>query len=37
MEKDLGLTGNQFQMAVSLLFVTYCVRFPSWTLSWIHK
>jgi len=25
MEKDLGLEGNQFQTAVSLLFVTYIV------------
>jgi MFS family permease len=25
MEADLGLQGNQFQMAVSLLFVTYCL------------
>lgn len=25
MEEDLNLTGNQFQLAVSLLFVTYCV------------
>lgn len=28
MEKDLGLVGNQFQTAVSLLFVTYIVRRP---------
>jgi hypothetical protein len=27
MEEDLGLQGNQFQLAVSLLFVTYCVSF----------
>jgi hypothetical protein len=25
MEEDLGLKGNQYQTAVSLLFVTYCV------------
>lgn len=25
MEKDLGLTGNQYQVAVSILFVTYCL------------
>jgi hypothetical protein len=25
LEEDLGLKDNQFQMAVSLLFVTYCV------------
>ena len=27
MEEDLGLTGSQFQIAVSVLFVTYCVSF----------
>lgn len=27
MEEDLGLTGSDFQLAVSLLFVTYCVGF----------
>ena len=26
MEEDLGLVGNQYQTAVSLLFVTYIVR-----------
>lgn len=26
MEKDLGLDGNKYQIAVSLLFVTYIVR-----------
>ncbi|CRK47362.1 hypothetical protein BN1723_007501 [Verticillium longisporum] len=25
MEEDLGLTGSQFQLAVSVLFVTYCL------------
>ncbi len=25
MEEDLGLTGNQYQIAVSILFVTYVV------------
>lgn len=25
MEKDLGLVGDQYQIAVSILFVTYCV------------
>lgn len=25
LERDLGMTGNQFQLSVSLLFVTYCV------------
>lgn len=25
MEKDLGLTGNQYQICVSILFVTYCL------------
>ncbi|KAF5027823.1 hypothetical protein F66182_50 [Fusarium sp. NRRL 66182] len=25
MEQDLGLTGNQFQLSVSVLFVTYCL------------
>jgi hypothetical protein len=25
METELGLTGNQYQVAVSILFVTYCV------------
>lgn len=41
MEEDLGLKDNQFQMAVSLLFVTYCVSLPSGTsirshdLTWI--
>jgi hypothetical protein len=25
MEEDLNLRGDQFQLAVSLLFVTYCV------------
>lgn len=25
LEEDLGLTGNQYQVAVSILFVTYCV------------
>lgn len=33
MEDDLGLSGNEYQLAVSILFVTYCVRqnspFPS--------
>lgn len=28
MEKDLGLVGDQYQIAVSVLFVTYCVRLP---------
>ncbi len=28
MEKDLGLTGNQYQVCVSILFVTYCVSHP---------
>ena len=27
MEADLGLVGNQYQIAVSILFVTYVVRF----------
>lgn len=26
MEEDLGLDGNKYQIAVSLLFVTYIVR-----------
>lgn len=26
LEEDLGLVGDQYQVAVSLLFVTYCVR-----------
>lgn len=25
LEEDLGLVGNQYQIAVSILFVTYCV------------
>ena len=25
MEEDLGLVGNQYQVAVSILFITYCV------------
>lgn len=25
MEEDLGLVGDQYQVAVSILFVTYCV------------
>lgn len=25
LEEDLGLTGDQYQLAVSILFVTYCV------------
>lgn len=25
MEEDLNLTGSQYQLAVSILFVTYCV------------
>ncbi|MBE3044393.1 hypothetical protein IMZ48_17865 [Candidatus Bathyarchaeota archaeon] len=25
LEKELGMTGDQFQLAVSVLFVTYCV------------
>lgn len=25
MEEDLGLVGDQYQVAVSLLFITYCV------------
>ena len=25
MEEDLGLTGEQFQIAVSVLFITYCM------------
>lgn len=25
MEEELGLTGDQFQIAVSVLFITYCV------------
>lgn len=25
LEEDLGLTGNQFQVAVSILFVTYII------------
>jgi hypothetical protein len=25
LEKELGLTGDQYQLAVSILFVTYCV------------
>lgn len=25
LEEDLGLKGNQYQVAVSILFVTYCV------------
>jgi hypothetical protein len=25
LEEDLGLVGNQYQVAVSILFVTYCV------------
>ena len=28
MEEELGLSGNQFQIAVSILFVTYCVSTP---------
>lgn len=28
MESDLGLAGNQYQIAVSILFIPYCVRFP---------
>jgi hypothetical protein len=31
LERDLGMSGNQYQLAVSLLFVTYVVskiRFP---------
>lgn len=28
MEEDLGLQGDQFQIAVSILFVTYCVSDP---------
>jgi len=27
LETDLKLKGNEFQLAVSLLFVTYCVSF----------
>lgn len=26
MEKELNLQGNQYQIAVSILFVTYCVN-----------
>jgi hypothetical protein len=26
LERDLGMSGNQYQLAVSLLFVTYVVR-----------
>jgi hypothetical protein len=26
LEEDLGLDGDQFQISVSILFVTYCVR-----------
>lgn len=31
MEKELNLKGNQYQIAVSILFVTYCVNasYPS--------
>lgn len=25
LEEELGLTGDQYQLAVSILFVTYCV------------
>jgi hypothetical protein len=25
LEEDLGLEGEQFQIAVSVLFITYCV------------
>jgi hypothetical protein len=25
LEEDLGLVGDQYQIAVSILFVTYCV------------
>lgn len=25
LEEELGLTGDQYQFAVSILFVTYCV------------
>lgn len=28
LEEDLGLVGNQYQVAVSILFITYCVRPP---------
>lgn len=27
MEEDLGLVGNQYQVAVCILFVTYCVSY----------
>ena len=26
LEEDLGLVGDQYQIAVSIFFVTYCVR-----------
>ena len=35
LEEDLGLVGEQFQIAVSVLFITYCVsylRAQSWSL-----
>lgn len=28
LEEDLGLVGDQFQIAVSVLFITYCVSKP---------
>jgi len=27
LEEDLGLTGSQYQLSVSILFVTYCVSY----------
>lgn len=35
MEEDLNLQPNQFQLAVSILFVTYCVRCPATDLTQI--
>lgn len=29
LEEDLGLVGDQYQIAVSIFFVTYCVRIKS--------
>lgn len=37
LEKDLGLKGNQYQVSVSILFVTYCVRGLIHHLHWCLK
>lgn len=34
LEEDLGLEGNQYQVAVSILFVTYCVGNISFLEDW---